>query len=275
MLAMDLLYKYVSAERVLTCLPEAGDGTLRATQPAALNDPFECAVMKSFVERDELDGNRRHSEVLTSINSTTPVSEADVDNARHRYGSLYLRELLSRQLSQRFGIVSFATNLRHPLMWSHYTVDGSGFAIGYDRQQLSGLGSREEYLRAVRYGSSPIRLLDYPVLSEENMNPLLSYKSDHWQYEEEWRLILELNGSIGTGFKAQRGQPINLIRVPNTAVMSVYYTERTPSNVVEEIWSRLQDPNNRYAATSPTKLILSETEYGYEDSNTHPSREEP
>ena len=98
------------------------------------------------------------------------------------------------------------------------------------------------------------------------MNPLLSYKSDHWQYEEEWRLILELNETIVTGFKDQRGQPINLLRVPNTAVMSVYYTERTPSSVVEEIWTRLQDPNNRYAATSPTKLILSETKYGYEDS---------
>ena len=41
---MKTLYKYMTAERVLTCLPEVGDGTLRATQPAALNDPFECAV---------------------------------------------------------------------------------------------------------------------------------------------------------------------------------------------------------------------------------------
>ena len=38
---MDVLYKYVTAQRALTCIPELGDGTLRATQPAALNDPFE------------------------------------------------------------------------------------------------------------------------------------------------------------------------------------------------------------------------------------------
>ena len=50
---LDLLYKYVSAERALTCLPEIGDGTLRATQPSALNDPFECSVYKLFVEADE------------------------------------------------------------------------------------------------------------------------------------------------------------------------------------------------------------------------------
>ena len=267
MLAMDLLYKYVSAERVLTCLPEIGDGTLRATPPAALNDPFECAVMKLFVERNEIEGNRRLSQVLTSINGTTPVSEARVKEARDTYGSLYLRELLSKQLSQRFGVVSFATNPRHPLMWSHYTVDGSGFVIGYDRRQLWRLGGREECLRPVTYGRNPIPLLDYPVLNEENMNPLLSYKSHHWQHEEEWRLILELHETVGTGLKDQRDQPINLLRVPNTAVMSVYYTERTPRSeqVVEKISKRLQDPNNRYAVTSPTKLIMSETEFGYED----------
>ena len=265
---MDLLYKYVSAEQALICLPDIGDGTLRATPPAALNDPFECAVMKPFVDRNEIEGNRRLSEVLTSINRTTPVSEADVKKARDDYGSLYLRELLSRQLSQRFGIVSFATNPRHPLMWSHYTADGSGFVIGYDRRQLRGLGGREECLRPVTYGRNPIRLFDYPVLNDENMNPLLSYKSRHWQYEEEWRLILELHETIGTGLNDHRGQPINLLRVPNTAVMSVYYTERTPGHIVEKVSKRLQDPNNRYAATGPTKLIMSETEYGYEDANS-------
>ena len=41
---MGILYKYVTGKRALHCIPEVGDGTLRATQPAALNDPFECAV---------------------------------------------------------------------------------------------------------------------------------------------------------------------------------------------------------------------------------------
>ena len=127
----DVLYKYVSSERVLTCLPEVGDGTLRATQPLALNDPFECATTKTFVEKVSNAGNRRLSAVLTNIHDSTPVSEADVIEARERYGSLYMRELMSRQLSRRFGVVSFASNPYHPLMWSHYTVDGSGFVIAY------------------------------------------------------------------------------------------------------------------------------------------------
>ena len=49
---MEILYKYVTANRALTCIPEVGDGTLRATQPAALNDPFECAVAVAYVIPD-------------------------------------------------------------------------------------------------------------------------------------------------------------------------------------------------------------------------------
>ena len=38
------LYKYMTAQRALNCIPEVGDRAPHATQPAALNDPFECAV---------------------------------------------------------------------------------------------------------------------------------------------------------------------------------------------------------------------------------------
>ena len=49
----DVLYKYVTHQRALTCIPEVGDGSLRATQPAALNDPFECAVAPIYAIPDK------------------------------------------------------------------------------------------------------------------------------------------------------------------------------------------------------------------------------
>ena len=185
--------------------------------------------------------------------------------SRETLGSLYLRELLSEQLSQRFGIVSFTTDPRHPLMWSHYTIDGSGFVLGYDADLLSTLSARAGCLQRVRYGDKPIPLMDYPVLNEENMNPLMSYKSAHWEYEQEWRLIVELHETIGIGQRDGRGQPINLLRVPNPAVVKVYYTERTPPRTVEEVEKRLANANNRYGASRPRKLVLSDTSFGYED----------
>ena len=113
---MEVLYKYVNSERVLTCLPEVGDGALRATQPAALNDPFECGVALGVARQDQQAENEEIAAVLSSLNGATPVSEAKVQRARCEYGSLFLRELLVGRLSQRYGIVSFSSDPRHLLM---------------------------------------------------------------------------------------------------------------------------------------------------------------
>ena len=264
---VEILYKYVTAERVWTCLPEVGDGTLRATQPAALNDPFECEVAPGMARSDQRAEDEEIAAVLSSLNGATPISAVKVGYARRRYGSLFLRELLVDQLSQRFGIVSFSLEPRHLLMWAHYTRDGSGFVIGYDAAALKALGKTEDSLREVRYESRSIPIAVYPVLSEENVNALLSFKSDHWSYEAEWRVIVELSDTIGTGSQDSRGLPINLVRVPNEAVVEVFHTERTPVNVVEKIQERLQNPNNRYSVQCITKLVASATQYGYEDAS--------
>ena len=54
---------------------------------------------------------------------------------------------MSRQLSRRFGVIAFASSPFHPLMWSHYTVDGSGFVIAYDVEELRNLCAADDYLR--------------------------------------------------------------------------------------------------------------------------------
>ena len=270
---MDILYKYVTAPRALTCIPEVGDGTLRATQPAALNDPFECAVKTLYVFPSEAEENRELAKVLTEINASKPVTEEDVHRARQEHGSLYTRQLFAEQVSTRFGIVSFTTHPRHPLMWSHYTTDASGFVIGYDAARLSKLAHTAEYLRPVTYGSSLPVITGPTVLAspESNMPGFLSMKNEHWSYESEWRLIVELNRTIGTGETDQHDKPINLLQVPNEAVISVYYTERTPRESVELIRGRLEDENNRYRSASLRKLILSSTSYGYEEAPSNGS----
>lgn len=264
----EILYKYVTTNRVLNCIPEIGDGTLRATQPAALNDPFECAVLPTYVFPEEGDENRQLAEVLTQINVRKPITEERVRQAREQHGSLFTRQLFAEQVSTKFGIVSFTSDPFHPLMWSHYTGYGSGFVIGYDTSALRELVNHEDSLREVRYADRPPLILGPIVLvsPESNLPILLSNKSHHWSYEKEWRLILELNQTIGNGRSDEHNQPINLVRIPNEAVVSVYYTERTPGESVDLIRDRLSDPNNRYGAGNPIKLVMSPTSYGYVES---------
>ena len=91
---MEILYKYVTAERAMTCLPEVGDGSLRATQPSALNDLFECALSFTVVNHngtvvdvnetyeEELD--RAYARGLTDINKDSPVAPCAVRKARKK-----------------------------------------------------------------------------------------------------------------------------------------------------------------------------------------------
>ena len=264
---MDVLYKYVTHQRATTCIPEVGDGTLRATQPAAMNDPFECAVVAVYVIPDEWEENSQLAETLTLINDNKPVTAEDVGRARREHGSLFTRQLFAEQVSTRFGIVSFASGPCHQLLWSHYADDGSGFAIGYDVDELRKIASSDEFLRQVDYQDRPPIICGPIVLAspESNLPIALSIKSDRWSYEDEWRLIVELDATIGTGQTDHHGLPVNLVRIPNEAVVSVHYTERTPRDSVELIRRRLTDSNNRYRAEKLRKLILSTTTYGYEE----------
>ena len=102
------------------------------------------------------------------------------------------------------------------------------------------------------------------VSPESNIFKLLCHKSSYWQYEGEWRLIVDLDKTIGTGESDRHGQPINVRRIPNSAVAEVYYTERTSTSAVMEIERRLASANNRYGVERATKLVLSEQTFGYE-----------
>ena len=234
-----------------------------------MNDPFECATMMKFVETDRERGNRELALTLTRIQPRNPVTEEDVDAARAHHGSLFMGELHRQQLSTRFGIVSLSADPFHPLLWSHYALDGSGFAIGYKAEVLKSLVSSGVHFVPIRYIPKPGYVIGYRVLSApaSNMVQMMRCKSDHWEYEREWRLIVELDLTIGTGDRDRHGQPVNLFRVPNAAVGKVYYTERTPERFVSEINRRLQAPNNRYGVRQATKLVLAKSAYRYEEAD--------
>ena len=225
---MKVLYKYVSAERALRCLPKMGNGTLRATQPSALNDPFECSAQVYHIEIEEKHDHSIWLDVLNGINPTTPIDRSEYHKVMQSDGALSWLDLFRRQISQRFGVVSFATDPLHPLLWAHYTTDGSGFVIGYKVRDLKELVDESglETFQPVHYYARPLIIPREDILNKEGaiINVLLA-KSIYWEHEGEWRLIKRLSNTIGTGQSDDKSQPINLVTIPNEAVAEVYYTE--------------------------------------------------
>ena len=99
---------------------------------------------------------------------------------------------------------------------------------------------------------------------ESNLHAVLLTKASYWEYEQEWRLTLELKNAVGTGKSDRNEHSINICPIPNEAVTEVYFTERTPNSTVETIETRLKNPSNRFRARGPRKLVLSPDKYGYE-----------
>ena len=129
---------------------------------------------------------------------------------------------------------------------------------------LSKLIGKKGRLKKVEYVDNRPPIAEYDDLLRQNhIYKILLMKSSVWKYEKEWRIVVELNHTIGTGKTDAREQPICLFRIPNEAVKKIYYTERTPSKKVDVIKSRISDANNRYGVCEPVKLVLSGTTYDY------------
>ena len=230
-----------------------------------LSTPFECAVTAMYHIPDEADENRELAKILTEINESKPITARDGTALGKSMEASSLVKLLTEQLSTRFGIVSFTTDPYHPLMWSTtpQMVQGSSLAtITLCSASFRGpwAGCEVWIIR-----TDLLRSLDPSYWAKVHLPILLSVKSGNWSYEKEWRLIVELNRTIGTGEADQLGQPVNLLQIPNEAVVSVLYTERTPHETVKVVRERLADKNNRYRADKPRRLVLSSMSYSYEE----------
>lgn len=260
-----VLYKYIPSDRAAEVLPENGNGALRATQPAALNDPLECATRCTAVYPSEDLEVKEIVEALNWIVPEHPLTKSDVELSRRQLGTQAWNDLFRKQLSRRLGVVSFSSSALHPLLWAHYADSGAGVVIGYRVSTLKKMVTGYERLGAVQYMDKPPVSMGHVIFKDEgNLHVTLLTKASHWEYEQEWRLTLELKNTVGTGKSDRNGYSINICPIPNEAVEEVYITERTPKSTVDTIEDRLRNPSNRFKAGVPRKLILASNRYGYE-----------
>jgi Protein of unknown function (DUF2971) len=129
---------------------------LKLARISALNDPFE----------------------FLQVASRNPKTRA-----RYQY--------VKRALSEYMGLLCFSENWRNPVQWGHYADSHRGICLGFDVAPAAGL-------RKVRYVKSRIRpnLRAMKAMSKaavEHMLDLLTLKFEHWQYEQEHRLFVQLN----------------------------------------------------------------------------------
>jgi hypothetical protein len=98
-----------------------------------------------------------------------------------------------KRAAKRYGVLCFSQSWKNPVLWSHYGDKHKGICLGFD--------VRDTLLKEVAYTGSRLPLCVEEALqkgspNQELVESLLCAKFEHWHYEEEVRVLLQLNEAV-------------------------------------------------------------------------------
>ena len=213
-----ILHKYTKAQHGLSYLRE---GFLRFSPISEFNDPFE---MRPCI--DSLGTPAQVEETIQEIMDELGESSLEVKAAlihQAETETLPLLRVRAHQDLSTLGILSLVKDCPHDLlMWAHYADSHQGCVLEFD-------GSHEWF--KTKHGRNPHDLLGVPrevrYLPTRPQVSLLGLgrddllvKAECWQYEHEWRILLNLRDCTT---QTHEGREVTgLFPVPLEALTNVY-----------------------------------------------------
>lgn len=230
-----IVYKYVPEER-LTYLE---DELIRITQPGDLNDPFE--LMPVIPSESEIINILRqaYNELIEDNNRSKLPKNKRIENRqllmrrfksderkmlRNEPDSLknYFFNNSKNNINSNLGIISMSRKWENALMWAHYSNSHKGFCIGFNSDdpffsRYKKLSDSGKMFMPVVYTDSRIKV---PIEKGDKIDFQILYtKSNDWKYENEERLIIQLN--LATKRIHNDPYDICLYRVPHNLVKEI------------------------------------------------------
>lgn len=179
------------------------DSILKSTHyfssPKAFNDPFDCRpVFKLDATKAELI---KYYEGVLSRQAPQMSREQRRAEARAKVSDPYsdprdqrnlgaFHQIYDELVTSKIGVLCLSAKPKDILMWSHYANSHRGICL-----QFFALGNTLESSQPVHYKS--VRPVVNPVSQshDEMLDHAIFSKSDHWKYEQEWRLIQYKHGA--------------------------------------------------------------------------------
>ena len=254
----SVLYKYIPMKRIGKGAPRG----LRATQPSALNDVMECSIgpMGGFGS----NAGSYRAVVGAKLQDYLGVTMSEGELAKlwmTSNGDMELSSFIREHLDSRVGVVSLSRDALVPTMWAHY-AQTTGVVVGYDTQALTKLGfdlrsvtyleiapmyqpTRDDVVQAAfvdhesmeRDAAAGKVVLGRPILCTVKLTTLspdwrslarlLFVKGIDWAYEQEVRLLVDLQQTRDTKKTDEYDQPIKVIDIPPEAIREIYRGPRT------------------------------------------------
>jgi hypothetical protein len=245
-----ILYKYLTVEKADEWL--IGEDSILLTPPIYLNDLLEFRIRR---EPADIAEERALFDRFQKENPSPQLSfEEYFQNTTRREYIDGEAEYLRNRLSEINGVVSLTSDPFNELMWAHYGLN-SGVAIGYSSEdvvELNGLRGRGIPLGLaleVIYDDSVI-----PVKKDFSDAALrLCTKRKCWAYENEWRILMPLQG---VKIKERDGKKFYALPTCRDQIAHVVFGANANQDFIERITAWLR-PNTQLLQ----KLLI--------DPNTH------
>lgn len=157
------------------------EGQVYLSEASNLNDPFDCLVYinhKVYIEYMFQTVCKIFPQMDRKVLRETVKASVDDE--------------IDKQISnmkKKFRIACFTENSLSPLMWAHYAESHKGFCLEYDLTRIPE-GYRLGILPVI-YSDERYDVTNAVVTRDINllMNPYY-FKSSHWKYEKEWRMVI-------------------------------------------------------------------------------------
>ncbi|WP_120366764.1 DUF2971 domain-containing protein [Acinetobacter cumulans] len=198
-------YKYVSLEKGLGALGIINDCTLGYNNPVNFNDPYDCM---HAIDLDFTTFNKEKFEIIADgkIKATNWIKKKNQIQADLKK---QICKDLTKDIRKHVAVTCFSTDPLNILMWSHYADNHKGFLVEFKFPK--------EYFHAsflhLKNFPLPVRYTDeFPsiklewdfVKSRHNSsiwvnfsNKMLLTKAKCWGYENEFRMITDINKHEG------------------------------------------------------------------------------
>jgi len=239
------LYKYIPPERAVNVL---GELLIRFSQASVMNDKEEfkppisgLATEPVFQQAFRERADALYPGLMDLVEKQGPEYKA----------TLYARGASSENLARtiktvyeknvrNFGILSLSELATSVCMWDKYTEQGRGFLVEFDSShpwfnQKTAQDDDLRHLRRISYVAdrAPAYLL---ALTADDY---LYTKEMKWEYEKEWRIMLNFKSAARNVGKDNTGTDVLLFAIPPDCLLSVTVGYNASAEFVEQVGSLL------------------------------------
>ena len=221
------LYRYFSRDKYTERIFK--HNKLYFRNPNKFNDPFDCKALLTlerdwnqeeyikFVMNNAIDSigrNLDNEEKQLYEESAIKVFKNSDKNQLSRNINNPIKECLYKSINE-FRILCLSRNYNDILMWSHYAEGHRGFVLQFDTKAL--LENFKQPPQEVFYPPNK----SFPSIKDFNekncVHMFLITKSSQWEYEEEWRILMHIEGKDkpeekGKPYKFKNGLITGIVR---------------------------------------------------------------